>query len=54
MGDRPFIARVESSKCGWRSAMTCDVIRASLVGGRPALAMLIEQVWFAVGHYLRC
>ena len=26
------------------SAITCDVNRASVVGGRPLLAMIIEQV----------
>ena len=46
--------RCYSSESGWRSAGTCDVNRASVVRGRPLLAMLIEQVWFAVGHYLRC
>ena len=37
--------RCYSSKCGWRSAITCDGNRTIVGGGRPVLVMLIEQVW---------
>ena len=36
---RPALAML-IEQAGSRSANTCDVNRASLVGGRPALAML--------------
>ena len=42
MGGRPALAML-IELAGSRSANTCGVNRASLVGDRPELAMLIEQ-----------